>query len=50
MLGDELMKRGGFWQVDFGGITTINIPKNFEYDIDEIMKIWGINLTEITDE
>lgn len=29
ILGDELTKRGGFWQVDFGGITTINIPKYF---------------------
>ena len=47
MLGDELTKRGGFWQVDFGGIATINIPKDFEFDIDEVMKDLGLRLTEI---
>lgn len=47
MLGDELVKRGGNWQLDFGGIVTINIPKDFEFDIDEVMRELGINLTEI---
>ncbi len=50
MLGDELAKRGGFWQVDFGGIATVNIPKNFEYDVDQVMKDLDLNLTEIVDE
>ncbi len=49
VLGDELTKCGGFWQVDFGGIATINIPKDFEFNIDKIMKELGLNLTEITD-
>jgi hypothetical protein len=49
LLGAELMKRGGFWQVDFGGIATINIPKDFEFDIDHVMKELDLNLTEITD-
>jgi len=49
VLGDELMKRGGFWQVDFGGIATVNIPKDFEFNIDQIMKELDLNLTEITD-
>ena len=35
VLGNELTKRGGFWQVDFGGIVTVNIPKDFEFDVDE---------------
>ena len=50
MLGDELIKRGGFWQVDFGGIATVNIPKNFEYDIDHVMKDLGLILAEIVDD
>lgn len=49
VLGDELMKNGGFWQVDFGGIATVNIPKDIEYDFDKAMKDLGLNLTEITD-
>ena len=50
MLGNELAKRGGFWQVDFGGIATVNIPKDFEYDFDQVMRELDLNLTEITDE
>jgi len=49
VLGDELTKRGGFWQVDFGGIATVNIPKDFEFNIDQVMKELDLNLTEITD-
>ncbi|RED45622.1 hypothetical protein DFQ10_102498 [Winogradskyella eximia] len=49
VLGDELMKRGGFWQVDFGGIATVNIPKDFEFNIDQVMKELDLNLTEITE-
>ncbi|GAK77273.1 hypothetical protein JCM19296_2880 [Nonlabens ulvanivorans] len=43
------MKRGGFWQVDFGGIATVNIPKDFEFNVDQVMKELDLNLTEITD-
>lgn len=49
VLGDELTKHDGFWQVDFGGIATVNIPKDFEFNIDEVMKELDLNLTEITD-
>jgi hypothetical protein len=48
MLGDELSKRGGFWQVYMGGIAIINIPKDFEYDIDLVMKDLDLKLMEIT--
>ncbi|GAL65169.1 hypothetical protein JCM19300_3304 [Algibacter lectus] len=48
-MGDELTKRGGFWQVDFGGIATVNIPKDFEFNVDQVMKELDLNLTEITD-
>lgn len=42
VLGDELVKLGGYWQVDFGGIATVNLPKNSELDIDELLKRWGV--------
>ncbi|EHQ26713.1 hypothetical protein [Mucilaginibacter paludis] len=47
MLGDELGNRGGFWQVDFGGFLTINIPKNFEFDIDSVIKEFELKVSEI---
>jgi hypothetical protein len=50
MLGDELVKRGGFWQTDFGGIATVNIPKSLEADVKQIMLGLNIRLTEIVDE
>ena len=50
MLGDELFKRGGYWQIDFGGIATVNIPKDFEFDIDQVMRELDIILTEIVDD
>jgi hypothetical protein len=49
-LGDELVKRGGYWQVDGGSMETINIPKDFEFDVDQVMKDLGLNLIEIVDE
>lgn len=50
LLGEELVKQGGFWQVDMGGILTVNLPKDLEVDIDKVVKELGINLTEIVDE
>ena len=47
MLGEELTKRGGFWQVDLGSIATVNIPRNFEFDINQVIK--DLELVEITD-
>ena len=49
VLGEELTKRDGFWQVDFGGIATVNIPKDFEFNIDKVMKELDLNLIEITE-
>lgn len=50
VLGDELTKRGGFWQVDFGGIVTVNIPKDFEFNVNQVMKDLDLKLTEIVDD
>ena len=49
LLGEELTKRGGFWQVDLGNIATVNIPKDFEFDIDQVCKDLDLKLIEITD-
>ena len=49
MLGEELTKRGGFWQVDLGSIATVNIPKGFEFDIDQVIKDLDLRLVEITE-
>jgi len=49
LLGDEIIKQGGFWQVDFGSIATINLPKNCKFDLDEIFKAFDFKPTEIID-
>lgn len=47
LLGDEIIKNGGFWQVDFGGIATVNLPRNCELDLDKIFKLFNFNPTNI---
>jgi hypothetical protein len=49
LLGDEIMKQGGFWQVDFGSIATINLPKDCKFDLDKIFKTFDFKPTEIKD-
>jgi hypothetical protein len=49
LLGDEIMKKGGYWQVDFGSIAIVNLPKDSDLDIDKIFKIFNFNPIEITD-
>jgi len=50
LLGDEIVKHGCYWQVDFGGVATINIPEDCALDIDLIFKIFDFNPTEIVDD
>lgn len=47
LLGDEIMKQGGFWQVDFGSIATINLPKDCKLELDKIFKAFDFKPTEI---
>jgi len=49
LLGDEIMKQGGFWQVDFGSIATINLPKDCKLNLDEIFKTFDFRPAEIRD-
>lgn len=50
VLGDEILRQGGFWQVDFGSIATVNLPKDSTLDLDEIFRIFDFQPTEIVDE
>lgn len=50
VLGDEIIKQGGFWQVDFGSLATINLPKDATLDLDEIFRIFDFQPCEIVDE
>jgi hypothetical protein len=47
VFAEELVKNGGFWDVYFGGIAIINIPKSFE--LEKIMEECGINLSDLTE-
>ena len=47
VLGDEIVKQGGFWQVDFGGVATINLPPGCNLDLDKLFKLFDFYPTEI---
>jgi hypothetical protein len=49
LLGDEIMKHGGFWQVDFGSIAIINLPKDCKLNIDEVFRVFDFKVNEIFD-
>jgi len=49
MLGDEIIKAGGFWQVDFGSMAIINLPENSDLNIDEIFRTFNFNPIKIKD-
>jgi hypothetical protein len=49
LLGDEIMNKGGFWQVDLGGITTINLPADTDLNIDDIFRQFNFYPIEIKD-
>ncbi len=42
MFGDELTKRGGFWQVDMGSYATINYPPELEDTLRHVMIEFGL--------
>lgn len=50
LLGDEIIKHGGYWQVDFGGIATVNLPKDCKLNLEEIFKLFEFYPTYIADE
>lgn len=50
VLGDEILRKGGFWQVDFGNIATVNLPKDSMLDLDEIFRVFDFHPTEFVNE
>jgi len=50
LLGDEIVKQGGYWQVDFGGVATVNLPKDCKLDLEEIFKTFDFYPTYIVDK
>ncbi|QHT67842.1 hypothetical protein GXP67_14935 [Rhodocytophaga rosea] len=44
---EEFHKHGGKFQVDFGGIISVTVPKDFPYDIDKVIKEFAIKVTKI---
>jgi len=49
MLGEEVVKHGGHWQIDMGGIATINLPPGCSLNIDEVFKLYKIYPTEFVE-
>lgn len=41
ILGDEIIKAGGFWQIDFDSLAVVNLPKNSRLDLSKVFKIFG---------
>ncbi|PZF71634.1 hypothetical protein [Taibaiella soli] len=39
LIGDEIMKHGGYWQVDMGSIASANLPRDCEFDLDAALKM-----------
>lgn len=50
VVGDKIFEVGGYWQVDFSGIATINIPNDSSFDLDDLLKSKNLPLTEIVDD
>ncbi len=50
IMGTELVKNGGMWYIDFGGIVTVNIPKNTNFNFDNFLGDFKMFLTEIVDD
>jgi hypothetical protein len=46
----NLIKCGGYWQIDFGGILTINISPDFKFNIDDMIREFDVKLVDIVDE
>lgn len=49
LLGDEIIRQGGYWQVDMGGIASVSLPHNSSLDLDEIFRTFNHWPTEIKD-
>jgi len=50
MLGEEITKHGGHWEVVIGSLAFINLPKNSSFNLDEILRIFEFEGNEIKEE
>lgn len=44
---EELYTHGGRFQIDMGGLISVTVPKNFPFDIDEIIKNYSIKVSRL---
>jgi len=49
-IGQPIIDAGGTWEVVFGGISFIHIPKNSSFDLDELFKQNNYFPSEIVDD
>jgi len=49
VLGDEITKNGGYWQVDFASLATISLPSDSQLGLDKIFEVFEFKPTEICD-
>ncbi|MBG8555989.1 hypothetical protein [Hymenobacter guriensis] len=47
LLGDEVMRQGGFWQVDLGIFAIVNLPPHSPFDLPEIFRLFGLEPPEL---
>lgn len=50
LLGDEIVRHGGYWQTDMGSIITVSLPLNCDLDIDDLFRIHNHWPTEIKND
>jgi len=44
---EELYKHGGKFQIDMGGLISVTVPKDFPFNIDEIIKNYSIKVSRL---
>lgn len=49
LLGDEVIKHGGHWQVDMGSIATISLPLDCTLNLDDVFRTFNHWPKEIKD-
>lgn len=45
---EELHKHGGMFQVDMGGLISVTVPKDFPYNLDEVIEKYAIKVKRLT--
>ena len=45
---EELYKHGGKFQVDMGGLISVTVPRDFPYDIDDVIEKYSIKVSRLS--